>query len=106
MNLRAWATIGLAGALLAGAAGCQNKITKENFDQIKTGMSPADVKAILGEPTSQQGSAGEIIGVGYSSMTMTWKQGNATLTVTFLNNGVLKKSFEEGPPPTKPAEKK
>ncbi len=39
----------LAGLALTMAVGCGSKISKENFDKIKTGMTQAQVEKILGK---------------------------------------------------------
>lgn len=40
----------LAAVLLL--AGCKDKLTAENYDRLKSGMSYAEAKAVLGDPTS------------------------------------------------------
>jgi len=43
----------VAAAFVAGC-GAGTKITKENYDKIKEGMTKAEVVAILGEPTGSE----------------------------------------------------
>jgi hypothetical protein len=42
-----------AAAFIAGC-GASSKITKENYDRVKEGMTRAEVVAILGEPTGSE----------------------------------------------------
>ena len=43
-----------AAVLLVGCGSGGGKITQENYDKIKEGMSRAEVVAILGEPTGSE----------------------------------------------------
>lgn len=65
------------------------KITQENFDKIKTGMTLAEVKAILGEP-SDSSSVGL---AGFSGATAMWQGEGATINVQFMNGKVIAKEF-------------
>ena len=74
-----------AGLLLAmGIAGC-NKVTPENFAKIKPGQSEAQVTDVLGKPTTTETKSG-VMGTG--SM-QTWKSGDKTISVLFVNGQVL-----------------
>jgi outer membrane protein assembly factor BamE (lipoprotein component of BamABCDE complex) len=72
--------------LLACSGG---KITQENFDKIKTGMTLAEVKAILGEPTD---SSSVDVAV-FSGATAMWQGEEATINVQFMNGKVIAKEF-------------
>ncbi len=74
-----WWSIGLACCLLAG---CASRVTQENFDKIKTGMTREQVIAILGEPTtSYQGIA-------------SWQERSSTkmITITFAEGKVMERT--------------
>lgn len=79
----------LLGLVLVFLSGC-SRITSANFEKIKVGMSPAEVKAILGEPTSMQSQRA----LSLSSATYTYKKGDSQITVSFLNDKVIAKSGE------------
>jgi len=78
--------LGLGVVMLAGCGG--SKVTKDNFDKIKTGMTVAEVEAILGKGTETQSAAGAIGDLAGSAKTITWKDGDKTITVNFLNDKV------------------
>jgi len=54
MKKFAIALLSLAIAAFIVACGASSKITKENFDKVKEGMTKAEVVAILGEPTGSE----------------------------------------------------
>ena len=59
----------------------RNKVTEENYNKIQMGMSEAEVKAILGEPTATEdtGEVAKRLGLGnnFNAMRMlVWKNGN------------------------------
>ena len=84
----------LVGLLIAGLVGCSgSKITKENFDQIKLGMTQEEVQRILGPPTEASG-----IEIPVFSGTMSkWARGNAVISVQFVNGQVVAKEFSKPP---------
>ena len=69
-------------------AGCGGKVTKSNFDQIKTGMTVAEVEGILGKATDTKSGAVNLPGIAGSGSIMTWKDGEKTIAVTFANGKV------------------
>lgn len=74
--------------------GCSpDKISKENFDRIQTGMTEDEVQAILGPPTE---SAGVDVTV-FSGTTSIWKKGDTVISIQFVNRKVLAKKFSKGP---------
>lgn len=78
----------LSAALVLAAC---SKVTQENFARIQDGMTEQQVAAILGGPTETSSSS--ILGIsGTSSI---WKDGDATVTVRFVNGKVAMKSFEK-----------
>lgn len=71
-------------------AACEStRITKENFDKIQTGMTQAEVQAILGEPTESSSLDVAL----FSGTTSTWKLGDTTITINFINGKVVAKQF-------------
>jgi hypothetical protein len=65
------------------------KINQENFDKIKTGMTMAEVRAILGEPTDSSSIDVAIISGG----TAMWKGEGVTINIQFMNGKVIAKEF-------------
>ncbi len=84
--VRAGAMMFLCSILLLG---CASKVTQENFEKIQSGMTQAEVKAILGDPTESSG-----IGFGpVAGTTSTWKGNGSTITIQFVNGKVIAKVF-------------
>lgn len=77
---------------------CSSKVTAENYDQIKPGMSRDEVHQLLGGPDDT--SATDVGGM-LSLSKETWKSGSKLLIVTFGNDKVALKSFDDssGAPP-------
>ena len=74
--------------------GCGSKITQENFDKIQSGMTQAEVTAILGDPTESSS-----IGFGpVGGTTSTWKANGRTITIQFVNGKVIAKVFSGAKP--------
>ena len=71
--------------------GCLSKVNKDNFDKIKTGMTEADVKDILGGPTESKGVNVAIV----SGTNSTWKGPDGTITIQFVNGKVFAKEFSK-----------
>ena len=75
------------------------KINQENFDKIKTGMTLAEVKAILGEPADSSSVDVAMI----SGATAMWKGEGITINIQFMNGKVIAKEFlkpgKEAPKP-------
>lgn len=86
------ALLGL-GTLVVSCNRGEAGLTKLKFDAVKTGMTADEVKTILGEPSQTESSGEKVLGVGGSSKTMVWKQGDKSISVEFVNDKVLKKSF-------------
>jgi len=58
-------------------SGC-SKVSKENYDKIKTGMAFDEVETLLGKPEG----CSETLGISNCQ----WKDGKATINITFINN--------------------
>jgi hypothetical protein len=87
--IRAFAVLAVSGVLLIG---CESNITAENFDRIQTGMTRAEIVAILGEPDETAGFGfGELSGEA-----ATWSEGDNFITVQFVNNKVFAKQAAIG----------
>jgi outer membrane protein assembly factor BamE (lipoprotein component of BamABCDE complex) len=67
------------------------KISQENFEKIKTGMSLTQVTAILGEPTE---SSSVDVAV-FSGTVSKWKAGDVTITIQFVNGKVVAKQLSK-----------
>ena len=102
-NTRAVSVCLLAALTFTFAVACsKSRLSKENYDKIATGMSPADVEAIMGKGTEQASSsvaipevkvAGVAVGGGNtSSKVLTWQEGRKVVSVTFVNDKVMTKT--------------
>jgi outer membrane protein assembly factor BamE (lipoprotein component of BamABCDE complex) len=67
------------------------KLTQENFEKIQTGMTLAQVQAILGEPTEASSVDVAIV----SGTVSKWKQGDVTISIQFVNGKVVAKQFSK-----------
>jgi len=67
-------------------------ISQENFEKIQTGMSLAQVTAILGEPTE---SSSVDVAV-FSGTVSKWRAGGIIITIQFVNGKVVAKQFSKG----------
>ncbi len=89
-HLRAVALVLVIGMSLVSCSSF--KISQENFEKIKTGMSLAQVTAILGEPTE---SSSVDVAV-FSGTVSKWKAGDVTITIQFVNGKVVAKQLSKG----------
>ncbi|MDI6852172.1 MAG: outer membrane protein assembly factor BamE [Deltaproteobacteria bacterium] len=97
-SFRRWRILSVLLALALITASCgENKISKANFDKIKTGMTEAEVQAILGPPTE---SSGVDVAV-FAGTTSVWKKGDTVISVQFVNGKVIAKQFSKTPPTAK-----
>ena len=85
MKLRA---LVFAAVLLLAAC---SKVTQENFAKIQDGMSEQEVTAILGSPT--ESSSGSILGI--SGTSSKWADGDAMISISFVNGKVALRSFDK-----------
>jgi hypothetical protein len=90
-NLRVFLVIiiGLTIVCLVGCTGA--KISKDNFDKIKLGMTQEEVQAILGPPTEASGLEIPV----FSGAMSKWIQGDTVISVQFVNGKVVGKEFSK-----------
>jgi hypothetical protein len=80
----------LAAGCLVFVAGCENKVTKDNYDQIEVGMTEAQVEAILGEG---EDTVDAEAGIPDASFKMkTWTHGNSSIVIMFQDGKVATKA--------------
>jgi hypothetical protein len=97
-------TITLVLLLIAASVSTcgKSKLTMANYGKIATGMSPAEVEAILG-PGKEQASSGMEIpsqnvagvtvpGASVSGKVVVWQEGQKMITVTYVNEKVATKA--------------
>ena len=65
-------------------------LTQSNLDRIQKNMSPSDVEAILGQPSSSHSEPIPI--VGGTQTTYSYESGNSSVTIIFKNNKVMEKN--------------
>jgi hypothetical protein len=70
---------------------CSSRINPANFEKIQTGMTMAQVTAVLGEPTE---SSSVDVAV-FSGTVSKWKAGDATITIQFVNGKVVAKQLSK-----------
>ena len=75
------------GILLLALAGCSSRLSQENFDKIRDGMSQKEVREILGEPVNAEGTS--VLGI--SGGESVWRDDKTLITVHFLNDKVVSK---------------
>ena len=92
-RISAVAVIALIAYLFAGVVGC-NRVTRENYNKVKTGMTQQQVKDILGNPYEAKASGVSVLGVGGEATTLTWKSGDESITITFVNDKVVTTSMQ------------
>ncbi len=63
-----------------------SRLTQDNLQKVHNGMSPDEVKAILGSPTSSASS--NALGI-ISGTTYTYHSGSSDVKITFLNDKVI-----------------
>ena len=77
----------LAVVLITTACG-GSAVNQENYDKIATGMPRAEVIDILGEPDESGG-----VGAGGVSLgSATWKDGDRSISITFMGDKVQMKT--------------
>jgi outer membrane protein assembly factor BamE (lipoprotein component of BamABCDE complex) len=70
---------------VAALAAC-SKLTEDNLQKIKPGMTTDDVKAILGDPTSSQ--TGSALGI-VSGTTYIYHTDKSDVKISFVDNKVV-----------------
>jgi hypothetical protein len=103
--LKAFFRAGILAAvclLLVIGSGCKNKVTKDNFDKIKEGMTVEEVEKILGSGTKHGDAAGVAnqfgvdVGGGLNMQrpgnteTYTWESDSKKITVYFRDGKVTR----------------
>ena len=97
--MRLLLTAAILIALTLSLAACEEKtISDDSFNQIKTGMTRAEVENLLGFSGTDDTSSGTSIsgaglasGTDSSEKTYTWKAGATTVTVIFKDGKVIHK---------------
>src|SRR5258708_6715413 len=79
----------VVAVLLLFLAACGARLSQENFDKVREGMSQKEVREILGEPVDASGASL----LGLSSGEAVWKDDKTTITVHFLNDKVVSKQM-------------
>ena len=75
-------------AIAFACSGCEGRrISKANVDEVTDGMSPKQVESILGPPTSIDNVDLPVT----KKLTYTYKQGDESVTIVFLNDEVKSK---------------
>ena len=83
----------LSLVICIGLVSCSgSKISQENFEKIQTGMTLAQVQAILGEATESSSLDVAVV----SGTVSKWKAGDVTITIQFFNGKVVSKQFFKG----------
>ena len=75
-----------------GLVGCQSKVTKDNYDRIKTGMTEDKVTDILGKATETSSIGGAIGPLKATGATHKWIDGDKVITVVIANDKVVSKT--------------
>ena len=70
-------------------------LTQANLDRVQNDMSPTEVQAIFGPPTSSDSQPIPI--VGGTQTTYNYQSGTSAVTIVFKNNQVKAKSGSFGP---------
>ena len=72
--------------------GCGSRINQDNFEKVQTGMTMAQVRIILGDPTE---SSSVDVAV-FSGTVSKWQAGDLTITIQFVNSKVVAKQLSKG----------
>lgn len=91
VDLRALGVMILTAVAIAVLFGCGSKITKDNFDLIKLGMTQQEVQHLLGPPTEATGLELPV----FSGTTSKWVHGDTVITIQFVNGRVVAKEFNK-----------
>jgi outer membrane protein assembly factor BamE (lipoprotein component of BamABCDE complex) len=81
----------VASLLLAGCSGKSggnSKVTKENAEKVKTGLSEKEVVDILGDPSEKKESDPK-------AKQFVWKDGNNSITAIFDEKGKVSQSYSQ-----------
>jgi hypothetical protein len=75
-------------ALCLVISGCGSKVSKENFDKVKTGMTEKEVTDIMGAPTESTNLGA---GKDTNAKSLVWRNGNDVYSVSIINDKVIAK---------------
>ena len=79
--------------LCIAMTGCGGKaITKDNYSKVKTGMTLAEVEAILGKGTEQASSDASFGGISIDFKSMVWQDEDKIISIGFSHNKVQAKT--------------
>ncbi|MFN0131198.1 MAG: hypothetical protein ACKVW3_01495 [Phycisphaerales bacterium] len=93
--------LALVAGLMLVAAGCEEKLTQETYDQVTSGMTLAQVEGILGEGTKEESGGYSVSGAGISqsqgeknskTRVYSWKDGGKQIVVTFAEDKMVAKT--------------
>jgi hypothetical protein len=73
-------------ALTACGGGSSLTLTQDNLDKVQNDMSPTDVKAILGDPTSSSSKPIPIVGGTETDYVYSNPQNGTEVTIVFKND--------------------
>lgn len=101
-SLRAvFASVALASAVLL--AGCESKVTAENYDKVQNGMTLSQVEGLLGSGTDDTASGGFGVSSGgvldskaNPEKTYVWRENGVQIQVVFKYGKVVQKSKTGG----------
>ncbi len=97
MSLRNVALVLLLAGFVLSVAGCAGgKVSKSNFDKVKTGMTVAEVEKILGKGVEETKKAEGPLAAALAGKAkiITWTDGGKSIIVTFLNDKVTLKAHQ------------
>jgi hypothetical protein len=84
-------------------AGCESKVTAENYDKVNNGMSLSQVESILGSGTDDTSSGGFGVSGGgvldskqNPEKVYVWREGGMMIQVVFKDGKVVQKSKTGG----------
>ncbi|WP_417735653.1 hypothetical protein [Rosistilla oblonga] len=90
MNQYAMRLLLSVSLLTTGCSG--DLITKDNYSEIKTGMTLAEVETILGPGTEQASSDASFGGISIDMTNMVWQNEEKIISITFSHDMVQMKS--------------
>ena len=76
--------------LFTGCGG--NRITKDNYAEVKTGMTLDEVESILGPGTEQASSDASFGGISIDMKSMVWQDEDKIISIIFSHGKVQSKS--------------
>ncbi|TWU18601.1 outer membrane protein assembly factor BamE domain-containing protein [Allorhodopirellula heiligendammensis] len=77
-------------SLFVGCGG--NRVTKDNYAEVKTGMTINEVESILGTGTEQASSDASFGGISIDMKSMVWQGEDKIISITFSHDKVQSKS--------------